>query len=72
MKILFFILSFPFYLLAATGWVGIALYFISFADPTLRTPTDSTLIDIAMALVGHVGVAVINAIEAKIRKASLG
>lgn len=70
MKILHFIVSFPFYLLATAGWVGIALYFLSFRAPDLQRSTASTLVDIAMAIVGMVGVAVINAIFARRRKAS--
>ncbi|MBB3475857.1 hypothetical protein [Sphingomonas sp. BK345] len=68
-NIAYFIVTAPFYAMATAGWVGVALYLLSFRAPDLRRPTASTLLDIALAIVGMVGVAVINAIIAKRRKA---
>lgn len=65
MKIATTILSIPFYLLCGTGWVGIAIYFTSPTATQMRSPTQSVLIDIALAIVGHIGIAVCRAIDAK-------
>lgn len=72
MKVLLLILAFPFYGLCAMGWVGVALYFIARVDPSMRPYTrESVLIDIALAVAGHIGVAAIHAIEAKRAKAQV-
>lgn len=72
MKVLLLILAFAFYGLCATGWVGVALYFMARVDPSMLTHTrESVLIDIAMAVVGHIGIAAIHAIGAKRAKAQV-
>ena len=68
MKVLIAIMSVPFYVLCGVGWVGIGLYFLD-ARPDRANPTQSVLIDIALAIVGLIGIGICKAIDAKRRKA---
>lgn len=68
MKVLIAVISAAFYVLCGVGWLGVGLYFLD-ARPDRANPTQSVLIDIALAIVGHIGIGLCKAIDAKRRKA---
>jgi len=63
------ILSVPFYLFACAGWSMMVTALFGLFDPNLHKYTQIVPMIFAIAVVGHIGIAVINAIQSRIDKA---
>jgi hypothetical protein len=67
-KIVLMILATPFYIMCVGGWLLMLIALLGLYDPDLHKYTEAVPMNLAITVVGHVGIALTNALRALIEK----